>query len=61
MTIFAIFISYLLYAMSVWENLSQKIVELNVLSNISLQTCKKPKINVKCVKMSKTNVKMPQL
>ena len=47
--------------MSVWENLSQKIVELNVLSNISLQTCKKPKINVKCVKLSKTNVKMPQL
>ena len=47
--------------MSVWENLSKKIVTLNVLSNISLQTCKKPKINVKCVKMSKTNVNMPQL
>ena len=61
MMIFATFISYLLYAMSVWENLSKKIVTLNVLSNISLQTCKKLKINVKCVKMSKTNVKMPQL
>ena len=47
--------------MSVWEIVSQKIVELNVLSNISLQTCKKLKINVKCVKMSKTNVKIPQL